>query len=55
MTQAKPRMLARLGLLSRAPLPAALGLAVAVGCIAVETAIAILLKTLNPGNEFGVL
>ena len=57
MTQAKRRMLARLGsaLLSRAPLPAPLGLAVAVGCIVVETAVTLLLKALDPGSAFGVL
>ena len=57
MTQAKPRMLARLGsvLLSRAPLPARLGLAVAVGCMVVGTAVTLLLKTLDPGSAFGVL
>jgi K+-sensing histidine kinase KdpD len=42
-------------LLSRAPLPAPLGLAVAAGCIAAETAIMLLLKALAPDNAFGVL
>jgi signal transduction histidine kinase len=57
VTQAKPRMLARLGsvLPSRALLPAPLGLAVAVGCIVVETAVALLLKALDPDSAFGVL
>ena len=57
MIQGKRRMLARLGsaLLSRAPLPAPLGLAVAVGCIVVETAVTLLLKALDPGGAFGVL
>jgi signal transduction histidine kinase len=57
VTQAKRRMLGRLGsaLLSRAPLPAPLGLAVAVGCIVVQTAITLLLKALDPGSAFGVL
>ncbi|HEY1442149.1 MAG TPA: GAF domain-containing protein, partial [Mycobacterium sp.] len=50
-------MLARLGsaLVSRAPLPAPLGLAVAVGCIVVETAVTLLLKALDPGGAFGVI
>jgi signal transduction histidine kinase len=57
VTQAKRRMLAQLGsaLLSRAPLPARLGLAVVVGCIVVETAVTLLLKALDPGSAFGVL
>jgi signal transduction histidine kinase len=57
VTKARRRTLARLGSLplSRAPLPAALGLAVAVGCIAAETAVALLLKALAPDNAFGVL
>ena len=57
MTKAKRPTLARLGSLplSRAPLPAPLGLAVSVGCIAAETAIALLLKALAPDNAFGVL
>ncbi|MFZ1176618.1 MAG: DUF4118 domain-containing protein [Mycobacterium sp.] len=42
-------------LLSREPLPLPLGLAVAAACIAVETAIMLLLKTLAPDNAFGVL
>ncbi len=42
-------------LLGRTPLPAPLGLAVAVGCIAAETAVLLLLKTLAPDNSFGVL
>ena len=57
MTKAKRRTPARLGpaLLSRAPLPAPLGLAVAVGCIVLETAVTLLLKALDPGSAFGVL
>jgi signal transduction histidine kinase len=57
VTQAKPRTMARLGsmLLSRAPLTAPLGLAVATVCIALETGVALLLKVLDPGNAFGVL
>jgi signal transduction histidine kinase len=42
-------------LLGRTPLPAPLGVAVAVGCIAAETAVLLLLKTLAPDNAFGVL
>ncbi len=42
-------------LLGRTPLPAPLGLAVAVGCIGVETGIMLLLKTFAPGNAFGVV
>src|ERR1700739_52919 len=55
--QAKPRTLARLGsmLLGRAPLSTPLGLAVAVGFIAAETAVLLLLKTFAPDSSFGVL
>ena len=55
--QAKPGTLARLGsmLLGLTPLSAPLGLAVAVGCIAAETAVLLLLKTFAPDNAFGVL
>jgi signal transduction histidine kinase len=42
-------------LLGRTPLPAPLGFSVAVGCIAAETAVLLLLKTLAPDNSFGVL
>jgi signal transduction histidine kinase len=42
-------------LLGRTPLPAPLGLAVAVGCIAAETAVLLLLKRFAPDNSFGVL
>jgi signal transduction histidine kinase len=42
-------------LLGPTPLPAPLGLAVAVGCIAAETAVLLLLKTFAPDNAFGVL
>jgi signal transduction histidine kinase len=57
VTQAKRRMPARFGsiLRGRAPLPAWLGLAVAVACIAVETAVVLVLKTFAPDNSFGVL
>jgi signal transduction histidine kinase len=60
VTKARPltlQPLARLGstLVSRAPLPGRLGLAVAVGFIAAETAVMLLLKTLAPDNAFGVL
>jgi signal transduction histidine kinase len=57
VTQAKSRTLARFGsmLLGREPLPASLGFAVAVACIAVETAVLLLLKKLAPNNAFGVL
>jgi len=57
VTQAKPRMLARMGsmLLGRTPLSAPLGFGVAVACIAVETAVLLLLKRLAPDNAFGVL
>jgi K+-sensing histidine kinase KdpD len=57
VTRAKRPTLARLGSLplSRAPLPAPLGLGVSVGCIAAETAVVLLLKALAPDNAFGVL
>jgi signal transduction histidine kinase len=57
VTHAKPRTLARFGsmLLGRAPLSAPLGFAVAVACIAAETAALLLLKRLAPDNSFGVL
>jgi signal transduction histidine kinase len=57
VTRAKRPTLARLGSLplSRAPLPAPLGLGVSVGCIVVETAVTLLLKALDPGSAFGVL
>jgi signal transduction histidine kinase len=57
VTQAKSRTLARFGsmLLGREPLPASLGFAVAVACIAAETAVLLLLKKLAPNNAFGVL
>jgi signal transduction histidine kinase len=42
-------------LLGRTPLPAPLGLAVAVGCIGAETAVLLLLKRFAPDNSFGVL
>jgi signal transduction histidine kinase len=42
-------------LLGRTPLPAPLGLAVAVGCITAETAVLLLLKWFAPDNSFGVL
>jgi signal transduction histidine kinase len=42
-------------LLGRTPLPAPLGLAVAVGCIAAETAVLLLLKRFAPDSAFGVL
>jgi signal transduction histidine kinase len=42
-------------LLGRTPLSAPLGLAVAVGCIAAETAVLLLLKTFAPDSSFGVL
>jgi signal transduction histidine kinase len=50
-------MLARFGsmLLGREPLPASQGFAVAVACIAAETAVLLLLKKLAPNNAFGVL
>src|SRR6201998_3926831 len=50
-------MLARFGsmLLGREPLPASQGFAVAVACIAAETAALLLLKKLAPDNAFGVL
>jgi signal transduction histidine kinase len=55
--KAKSRALARLGSLlpGREPLSAPLGLAVAVGCIAAETAVLLLLKAFAPDNAFGVL
>ncbi len=57
MTQANPRTPAQLGarLVSPATLPAPLGFAVAVACIAVETALMLVLKALAPDNAFGVL
>jgi signal transduction histidine kinase len=57
VTKAKRRTPARLGSLplSRAPLPTQLGLAVVVGCLAAETAVALLLKAVAPDNAFGVL
>jgi K+-sensing histidine kinase KdpD len=57
VTQAKPRTLARFGsmLLGRPPLSAPLGFAVAVACIAAETAVLLLLKRFAPDNSFGVL
>jgi signal transduction histidine kinase len=57
VTQAEPRTLARFGslLLGRPPLPAPLGFAVAVACIAAETAVLLLLKRFAPDNSFGVL
>jgi signal transduction histidine kinase len=42
-------------LLGRTPLSAPLGLAVAIACIAVETAVVLLLKRFAPDNAFGVL
>ena len=42
-------------LLGRTPLSAPLGFGVAVACIAVETAVLLLLKRLAPDNAFGVL
>src|ERR1700741_5149095 len=42
-------------LLGRTPVPPPLGLAVAVGCIAAETAVLLLLKRFAPDNSFGVL
>ncbi|SOJ52759.1 hypothetical protein MSIMFB_00267 [Mycobacterium simulans] len=41
--------------LSRSPLPLPLGLAVAAGLVAVETAVMLLFKMLAPDNAFGVL
>jgi signal transduction histidine kinase len=57
VTHAEPRTLARLGsmLLGRPPLRASLGFAVAVACIAAETAVLLLLKSFAPDNSFGVL
>lgn len=57
MPIAKPQNISRLGsmLLSRDPLPAPLGFAVAVVCIAAETSVMLLLKALAPDNSFGVL
>ncbi|WP_144209079.1 DUF4118 domain-containing protein [Mycobacterium tilburgii] len=42
-------------LLSGTLSPALAGLAVAIGCIAVETAVVLLLRKLAPDNAFGVL
>ncbi|CQD21537.1 signal transduction histidine kinase [Mycobacterium europaeum] len=57
MPKAKSENLSRLGSrsLSRNPLPTPLGVAVAAACIAVETSVMLLLKTLAEENAFGVL
>jgi signal transduction histidine kinase len=57
VTQGKSRILVRFGsiLLARKPLSAPLGFAVAVACIAVGTAVLLLLKRFAPDNSFGVL
>lgn len=54
MTKAKSRTLGAL-LVSRGPLPAPLGVAVAVACIAVQTGVMLLFKVLTRDNAFGVL
>ncbi|WP_083208409.1 sensor histidine kinase [Mycobacterium malmoense] len=57
MPKAKPQRISRPAptWLSRDPLPTSLGLAVAIGCIAVETSVMLLLKMFLPDNAFGVL
>lgn len=57
MTETVRRAVTGLGsvLLAREPLPTSLGLTVALTCIAVETAVMLLLKALAPDNAFGVL
>ncbi|ODR05358.1 histidine kinase [Mycobacterium sherrisii] len=57
MTKTEHRSADRLGavLLSGEPSRALVGLVTAVGCIAAETAVMLLLKLLVPGNAFGVL
>jgi signal transduction histidine kinase len=56
VTNAKRRSLARLGsVLSRAPISTPVGLVVAAGCLAAETAVTLWLKALAPGDAFGVL
>ena len=56
MTNATKRTLARLGsVLSRAPISTPVGLVVAAGCLAAETAVTLWLKALAPGDAFGVL